>query len=84
MHHGTQNHYVMQNVVEGDVVERLWRDSKEEADLLAYRQQCRSMSMQLTEAKRDYYSTKREANNDDQKPLFDITKKLLRSNYTNP
>ena len=41
--------------------ERLWRYSKEEADLLAYRQQdllayrqqCRSVSMQLTEAKRD-------------------------------
>ena len=55
-------------------LERLWRHSKEEADLLAYRQQCR---MQLTEAKRDYYSTKIEASNNDQKSLFDITKKLL-------
>ena len=61
----------MQNVVEGDV-ERFWRHSKEEADLLAYRQQCRSVSMQLTEAKKDYYSTK--ASNNDQKSLFDITK----------
>ena len=33
--------------------------------------------MQLTEAKRDYYSTKIEASNNDQKSLFDITKKLL-------
>ena len=58
-------------------LERLWRHSKEEADLLAYRQQCRSVSMQLTEANRDYYSTKMEASNNDQKSLFDITKKLL-------
>ena len=33
--------------------------------------------MQLTEAKRDYYSTKIEASNNDQKSLFDITKMLL-------
>ena len=33
--------------------------------------------MQLTEAKRDYYSTKIEASNNDQKSLFYITKKLL-------
>ena len=33
--------------------------------------------MHLTEAKRDYYSTKIEASNNDQKSLFDITKKLL-------
>ena len=33
--------------------------------------------MQLTEAKRDYYYTKIEANNNDQKSLFDNTKKLL-------
>ena len=33
-------------------LERLWRHSKEEDDLLAYRQQCRSVSMQLTEAKK--------------------------------
>ena len=33
--------------------------------------------MLLTEAKRDYYSTKIEANNNDQKYLFDTTKKLL-------
>ena len=33
--------------------------------------------MQLTEAKRDYYSTKIVASNNDQKSLFDITKKLL-------
>ena len=33
--------------------------------------------MQLTEAKRDYYSTKIETSNNDQKSLFDITKKLL-------
>ena len=58
-------------------LERLWRHSKEEADLLVYRQQCRSVSMQLTEAKRDYYYTKIEASNNDQKSLFDITKKLL-------
>ena len=58
-------------------LERLWRHSKEEADLLAYRQQRRSVSMQLTEAQRDYYSTKIEASNNDQKSLFDITKKLL-------
>ena len=58
-------------------LERLWRHSKEEADLLAYRQQCRSVSMQLTEAKRDYYSTKIEASNNDQKYLFDTTKNLL-------
>ena len=57
-------------------LERLWRHSKEEADL-AYRQQCRSVSMQLTEAKRNYYYTKIEASNNDQKSLFDITKKLL-------
>ena len=31
----------------------------------------------LTEAKRDYYSTKIEASNHDQKSLFDITKMLL-------
>ena len=58
-------------------LERLWRHSKEEADLLAYRQQCRSVSMQLTEAKRDYYSTKMEESNNDQKSLFDITQKQL-------
>ena len=58
-------------------LERLWRHSKEEADLLAYRQQCRSVSMKLTEAKIYYYSTKIEASNNDQKSLFDITKKLL-------
>ena len=45
------------------IFERLWRHSKEEADLLAYRQQCRSVSMQLTKSKRDYYSTKIEASN---------------------
>ena len=33
--------------------------------------------MQLTGAKRDDYSTKIEASNNDQKSLFDITKKLL-------
>ena len=33
--------------------------------------------MQLTEAKRNYYSTKIEASNNDQKSLFDISKKLL-------
>ena len=33
--------------------------------------------MQLTEAKRDYYSTKVEASNSDQKTIFDSTKKLL-------
>ena len=58
-------------------LEGLWRHSKEEADLLAYRQQCRSVCMQLTEAKRDYYCTKIEASNNDHKSLFDITKKLL-------
>ena len=47
-------------------LDRLWRHSKEEADLLAYRQQCRSVSMQLT-----------EASNNDKKSLFDITKTLL-------
>ena len=55
----------------------LWRHSKEEPDLLAYRQQCRSVSMQLPEAKRDYYYTKVEASNNDQKSFFDITKKFL-------
>ena len=58
-------------------LERLWRHSKEVADLLAYRQQCRSVSMQLTEAKRDYYPIKIEASYNDQKSLFDITKMLL-------
>ena len=58
-------------------LERLWRHSKEEADLLAYRQQCRSASMQLTEAQIYYYSTKIEVSNNDQKSLFDITKKFL-------
>ena len=57
--------------------ERLWRHSEEEADLLAYRQKFRSVSMQLTEEKRYYYSTKIETSNNDQKSLFDITKKLL-------
>ena len=33
--------------------------------------------MQLTEAKKDYYSTKIEASNNDQNYLFDITKMLL-------
>ena len=33
--------------------------------------------MQLTEAKRDYYYTKIETSNNDQKSLFDITKKFL-------
>ena len=47
-------------------LDRLWRHSKEEADLLAYRLQCRSVSMQLT-----------EASNNDKKSLFDITKTLL-------
>ena len=60
-----------------DAKRRLYRHSKEETDLLAYRQQCRSVSMQLTEAKRDYYSTKIEESNNDYKSLFDITKKLL-------
>ena len=54
---------------------RSWRHSKDEANLLTYRQQCRSVSLQLTKAKRDYYSTKIEASNNDQKSLFDITKK---------
>ena len=55
----------------------------EEDNLLAYRQQCntRSVSMQLTEAKGDYYSTKIEASNNDQKSLFDIIQK--NSNSTN-
>ena len=53
-------------------LERLWRHCKEEADFIAYRQQCRSVF--LTEAKRYYYSTKIEASNNDQKSLFDITK----------
>ena len=57
-------------------LERLWRHSKKQADLLVYRQQCRSVSMQLTEAKRYHYSTKIEASNNDQKSLFDITKQL--------
>ena len=58
-------------------LKRLWRYSKEEAHLPAYRQQCRSVSMQLTEAKRNYYSTKIGASNKDQKSLFHITKTLL-------
>ena len=58
--------------------ERFWRHRKEEAVLLAYRQECSSVPMQLPEAKRDYYSTKIEASNNDQKYLFDIT------NSTNP
>ena len=66
----------MQNVVEGDL-SVYGGHSKEEADLNAYRQQCRSVSIQLTEAKRDYYSTKMEASNNDQESLVDITKKLL-------
>ena len=33
--------------------------------------------MQLTETKRDYYYSKIEASNNDQKSLFDITKMLL-------
>ena len=57
-------------------LESLWRHSKEEDDLLAYRQQCRSVSMQ-PQTKRDYYSTKIEASNNDQKSLFNFTKKLL-------
>ena len=57
--------------------ERVWRYSKKEAHLIAYRQQFRSVSIQLTEANRYYYSTKIEASNNDQKSLFDIIKKLL-------
>ena len=33
--------------------------------------------MQLTGVKRDYYSTKIESSNNDQKSLFDATKKLM-------
>ena len=71
MHRGSQSHYAMQNV------ERLWRHSKEEDDLLSYKQQCRSVSMQLPEAKLYYYSTKIKATDNDQKSLFDITKRLI-------
>ena len=57
--------------------ECLWRHSKEEADLLAYVQQCRSVSMQLKEAKINYYPTKIEASNNDQKSFFNITKTFM-------
>ena len=38
--------------------------------------------MQLTEAKRDYYSTKIEASNNDQKSLFDITNFELANRFS--
>ena len=85
MHRGTQLHYVMQNVVEGHMSVYGGIIQK---GLTLYKHRCRSVSMQLTEAKRNYYSTKIEASTNDQKSVFDITKKKAgepaSSKSTNP
>ena len=58
-------------------LERTWRRSKQPDDHEAYRKQCSVVGKQLFRAKSQYYSTKIQDIQGDQKALSSITNKLL-------